>query len=283
MKKGLFISDIHCGSIFGLLPPDFTLYDGSYKGLNPGQAYLWDCWAHLCQQAGLFKPDFVVANGDLVDGPQRKNQGAELCLGSPKDQSKAAVECLKLLQQYCPGASWYFTQGTPYHVGEWNDAEETIACELGGQTYHSVGVGGRCREILWLSVEGVIIEAAHHIGVSQGFYRSTALDREMQWSAMTGKDPGKGVPRADLIVRSHVHYYNQVGHASKLGFTTPCFQLQTRYMRKHSTSRMLPDIGGVFVQIDGSAKLEGKPPVTITPEIYRLPPLEVSTLRTELE
>jgi hypothetical protein len=283
VKRGIVVSDIHCGSIYGLLPPDFMLYDESTKGQNIGQRYLWDCWAHFCEQAYLFRPDFIIANGDMVDGPQRKSQGAELSLVSPRDQGKAAKECLMLLKQYCPSAKWYFTQGTPYHVGEWNDAEEGLASELGAQPYHSVGVGILCKEILWLDVEGVIIEAAHHIGVSQGFYRSTALDREMQWSAMTGKDPSKGVPKADLIIRSHVHYYNQVGHASKLGFTSPCWQLQTRYMRKHSTSRMLPDIGGVFLEIDGAAKLEGHSPVKIQPEIYRLPPIEVSTLRTELE
>jgi hypothetical protein len=279
MKRGLVVSDIHAGSIYGMLPPDFMLYDESTKSLNPGQQYLWSCWDHFCEQAGKFRPDFIIANGDLIDGPQRKNHQSEIALISPRDQGKAAAEVLSLLRQRVPRHTrWYFTAGTPYHVGDWGESEESIAEEFGGQLYSSVGTGRRCKEVLWLDVEGVIIEAAHHIGVTQGFYRATQLDKEMQWNAMTGKDPSKGVPRADLIVRSHVHYFNEVGHASKQGFTNPCWQLQTRFMRKNSVGRMLPDIGGVFLEIDGAAKLDGRRPVTIIPEIYRLPPLEVSKL-----
>lgn len=278
MKRGTVVSDLHCGSIYGLLPPGFHDFKGKECRLNAGQEYLWECWIDFAKRAQAHKPDFVIINGDVIDGPQKKNHGSELDLPAHRDQQLAAVQVLKELRNRLPKAKFYFTQGTPYHVGHFGGAEESIATALEAEQYQSIGTGYLCREILWLAVEGVVIEAAHHISVSSGFYRLTALDREMQWSALTGKDATKGVPKVDLVVRSHVHYFSKAEHASKQGVTTPCWQLQTRYMRKNSTSRMLPDIGGLLLEVDGTAKKRGEAPVRIIKELYTLPAVTVTEL-----
>ena len=280
MLRGIVVSDLHCGSIYGLLPPQFKSFDRVSKEQNAGQAYLWSCWLDFAARAAEWKPQFVIVNGDCVDGSQRKNEGSELSLIAPADQTRAAIECLELLNHKLRGSKpkYYFTQGTPYHTGNWGAAEEQIAEALNGEHYHSVGTGDRCREVLWLNVGGVMIEAAHHISVSTGFYRLTALDREMQWSAIAGKDEKKGVPKIDLVIRSHVHYYSKGEHASKQGVTTPCWQLQTRYMRKNSTTRMLPDIGGLKLEIDPAAKQRGEAPCRVVKELYHLPSVKVTSL-----
>jgi len=282
LKRGIVVSDIHCGSIYGLLPPHFRIFDESFKEQNAGQEYLWACWIDYCKRAKEFSPDFVIVNGDVVDGSQRKSQGAELSLVSPDDQVKAAIDTLQELRRRLPKAKFYFTQGTPYHVGEWGGHEEGIAAALDATAYKSVGTGNLCREVLWLKTEEVIIEAAHHITPSQGFYRLTSLDREGQWSSMSGKDSTKGVPKADLLIRSHVHYFGIAEHASKQIVTTPCWELQTRYMRKNSVHRMHPDIGGIKVEIDGKAKKRGEAPCRIIKELYDLPPAPITSLETNL-
>ncbi len=282
MKRIAVVSDLHCGSIYGLLPPRFQIYDESIKEQNSGQRYLFECWQDYCDRARTFEPHAVIVNGDVVDGPQRKNQGSELSLISPDDQVRAAIDTLGLLRRKCPKAKFFFTQGTPYHVGEWNGHEEAIAAAIGAEEYKSVGTGRLCREILWLELGGVIVEAAHHISVAQGFYRLTPLDREMQWSALSAKDSTKGVPKADLLIRSHVHHFSYGEHASKQGLTTPCWQLQTRYMRKNSVGRMLPDIGGLFIEVDGQAKKRGEAPCRIIKELYSLPPAPLTDLATSL-
>jgi hypothetical protein len=277
-KKGVVVSDLHAGSIYGILPPDFVTYEGVPCTPNIGQEYLWDCFTDFCQRVGVFKPDFVIINGDMIDGKQHRNDGAELKLPDWRDQRLAAQAALLYLQGYAPGAKWYFTQGTPYHVGNFGDAEENIAEALGAEKYHSVGTGRLCREVLWLEVEGVILEAAHHIAVAAGFYRLTPLDREAQWSAISAKDASKGVPKSDLLIRSHVHTYSYGEHASKQIVTTPCWQLQTRYMRKQSVHRMHPDIGGIFITVDGEAKARGNAPCLIQKELYKLPAVPITSL-----
>ena len=278
MKRGIVISDVHTGSIYGLQPPAFTDFAGRVVPQNVGQQFLWRCWLDFAQRAGRFKPDFVIVNGDVVDGPQRKNQGAELSLPAPGDQVAAAKDVLRELRKKTNQAKWFFTQGTPYHVGEWGDAEESIASALGATEYLSLGNGKLCREVLWLSMEGVILEAAHHISGGTGFYRLTSLDREAQWSALSGKDASKGIPKSDLLIRSHVHNFAYGEHASKQILTTPCWQLQTRYARKHSVHRLHPDIGGIMLEIDGEAKLKGEAPCIVRKELYTLPPVAITSL-----
>lgn len=278
MKRGIVVSDIHTGSIYGVQPPDFETFSGVKVQHNAGQEFLWKCWLDFAARVKVFKPDFVVVNGDVVDGPQRKNQGAELALPAPGDQVGGAIEVLRVLRKVTPKAKWYFTQGTPYHVGEWGDHEEAIAGALGATSYLSVGTGKLCREVLWLSMEGVIVEAAHHIATGTGFYRLTALDREAQWSAISAKDASKGIPKADLLIRSHVHNFAYGEHASKQVVTTPCWQLQTRYARKHSVHRLHPDIGGLLIEVNGESKQKGEAPCVIRKEMYALPAVAVTSL-----
>jgi hypothetical protein len=264
-----------------MLPPDFKTFDDTPVSQTNGQRWLWDCWLHFAEKSGIFAPDFVIVNGDVVDGPQRKNEASELKLVSPNDQIRAATDVLLELKKMLPPVcKWYFTQGTPYHVGNWGAAEEAVAQNLGAEKYHSIGMGEFCKEVLWLHAgNGVIIEAAHHISTGVGFYRSTAMDRELQWSAMAGKDASKGIPKVALTIRSHVHNYTDVGHATKQGFTTPCWQLQTRYARKASVHRLHPDIGGVFMWVD-ETKTDKRlcHPCRFEPETYDLPPVQVTNL-----
>lgn len=278
MKRIAVVSDLQCGSLFGMLPPNFMTSEGVRKLQNPGQQYLWRCWMDFADRLAEFKPHALIFNGDAVDGRQEAQRGTELSLPLIFDQTQAAVQCLQVLKKKAPGMKWYFTQGTEYHVGKAAEHEEQIAKDLNGQKYQSIGTGVYVREVLWLDIEGVIIEASHHIAPTSGFYRLTPLDREMQWSAMAAKDKTKGVPKADLLIRSHVHNFHAAEHGSKQGLVTPSWQLQTRFMRKNSVYRMLPDIGGVFIEIDGEQKKRGRPPCRIIKELYPLPEVGVTEL-----
>src|SRR5437763_16751146 len=82
----LVIGDVHVGSIYGLLPPDFVSSDGSEKPQNAGQEYLWRCWQDMKRRAAKFTIDSVVINGDLIEGKQPKQKCSELTLIAPNDQ-----------------------------------------------------------------------------------------------------------------------------------------------------------------------------------------------------
>jgi|SRR5579884_584196 len=273
----LVVSDLHCGSIYGLLPPGFTTSDGRVVSPNAGQAYLWSCWSSLAEHVGKLKIAGVIVNGDVVDGRQQAQRGTELCLPMIEDQAAAAEACLKFLRKHTGSAKWYFTQGTEYHDAKAGREVEVVARALNARPYVGAGTGRYCREVLDLEVDGVVSNFSHGISVSGGLYRATSPDREGVWSALAGKE-GK-VPKADAVVRSHAHYFVHVEHESKHILITPCWQLQTRFMRRNSAYRMLPSIGAVLLWIDGGAKRRGDDPVRVQKILYPLPPIKTTVLR----
>ena len=66
------MSDLHCGSVYGMLPPGFVASDDALKTPNHGQAYLWDCWQYLAEQVADYPIVAVVGNGDCIDYLERR-------------------------------------------------------------------------------------------------------------------------------------------------------------------------------------------------------------------
>lgn len=261
MKRGVVISDTHCGSFYGLLPPGFVTFEGVEKIINPGQQYLWECWLDFANRVEAFEPHFVIVNGDVIDGLQFKSHGAELSLHNWKDQRDAAIKTLKVLRSVTRKAKWYFTQGTPYHTGHFGEAEEDIAEAMAGVPYSSFGTGKLCREVLKLEVEsGFHLLAAHHVSLAS-VYTTTPLLKESRAS--------RGAEQ--LHIRSHGHHCTEVMEDGVRTVMSPCWQLQTRYARKGGPQRLIPDIGGLFIEIN-----QGRS--TVWPKLYSVPPLPVTKL-----
>jgi hypothetical protein len=260
-----------------MLPAGFMTSDDKPMAQNPGQEHLWKCWLHMVNRVSGLPIAAVVVNGDVIDGCQFRQGGVEFALPMRADQALAAEECLQVLRRGIRSKpKWYFVQGTEYHDARAGRETEAVAKALGAKGYSGPGTGRYSREVLNLEVDGVILNFAHGISVSGGLYRATAPDREGVWSALAGKE-GKS-PRADAVVRSHVHYFTHVEHPTKHIVITPAWQLQTRFMRKNSAYRMLPDIGIVLLWIDGKAKRRGEDGVRVQKELYPLPPVETTKL-----
>lgn len=268
------VSDLHCGSIYGLIPPGFITSDDREFVPNAGQRYLWECWKDA---AKFLNPlDALVVNGDVIDGNQDKQKGTELALPLFSDQAEAAFLCIDWLRKHTGNPKIYCLQGTEYHEGRAGREAEVVAEKLGAVRYSGLGTGRWCREALDLEVDGVILNFSHGISVSAGLYRATPPDREAVWSALAGK-VGKAA-RADCVVRAHAHHFVHVEHPSKHCYINPCWQLQTRFMRKNSSYRMLPDIGCTWINVSGQDKREGVDPCHVEKRIYPLPEPRIAHL-----
>jgi predicted MPP superfamily phosphohydrolase len=267
----VLVSDLHCGSIFGLLPDKFKQSDDSIKALNPGQRFLLEVWEHALLMISKIKPNVIIVNGDVIDGLQQAQRGSELALPLIFDQRGAAIELLKPLVKYAP---IYFVQGTEYHDSKAGNAVESVAEDLHAIRYSGLGTGKFSKEVLDLDMDGVVLNVAHGISVATGFYRATPLDREGIWSALAGKE-GKS-PKADAVIRAHAHNFVHVEHPSKHIIQMPCFELQTRYMRKNSVYRMVPDIGFIWLEVDPKEKEHGADPITVHKQLYPLPKVPVA-------
>jgi len=208
----LVVSDPHCGHKVGLTHPDF---DSVPSKNNSVEYALWkyrrECWNWCCATAKEIKPDIVILNGDAVDGKGDKTGGTELITSDRGEQVDMAVA---LLEQF--GArNIYISFGTPYHSGNFEDWEKQVADKV-----HADKIGSHD----WLSVNGLVLDYRHHVSSSSVPYgRTLSISRERTWNLMWS-DKDYGFPRADVLIRSHVHYFSYAGGRGWLAMTTPALQ-----------------------------------------------------------
>jgi hypothetical protein len=195
---------LHCGSTYGLTPPDH--FQDHHLTL---QKETWDAYVAMTRKWA--HPDILIVNGDTIEGTQSKQGGAELITADRNIQCEIAVEAL---QKWNAGQI-FMTYGSRYHVGEQaEDFEYNIAKTL------NATIEGR----LYLNIEGMIFDIRHKLGQSVIPHgRATILLREMLWDLIkAGHDAG---PKVNVVVRSHVHYHIWVEQPNQVMFTTPCLQL----------------------------------------------------------
>src|SRR5512146_2985756 len=158
-KRILVVSDLHVGSIYGLLPPKFQTSDGREINPNVGQKYLWQCWIHAGQSIGTI--DALVINGDAIDGHQQAQWGTELCLPMIEDQSEGAHSAIKVLWEAVGKPKIFCVAGTEYHDSKAGREMEIVAERLGAERYQGLGTGRYCREVLDLEIHGAILNFSH--------------------------------------------------------------------------------------------------------------------------
>ena len=198
-KRILVLSDLHCGAVTGLTPPS--------KHTTELQATLWNLYKSWIDE---FKPiNVLCVNGDAIDGTGDRSGGTEQITTDRLEQCEIAAECLM-----DTGAKQiHLIAGTPYHTGNAEDFERVIANKVSGQ-FHDRG---------FFNINGREFNFKHKIGSSGIPHgRLTPLAREIlqnrEWY-LEGTEP-----KADVLIRSHVHYYEQIEHCGCLGFITAGLQ-----------------------------------------------------------
>lgn len=276
MKCVVDVGDLHAGSLYGLLPPEFEKSDGSICPQNEPQKYLWECWDSFGEQVSKYPVAAIVANGDMVDGLGFKVKGGEQSLNREAEQARAAVLCMEhLLKKFPKRPRLLHVAGTDYHVGTLGREEEGIAQALKAEIYEGEGAGYYIKEVLNLEVDGVMGNFAHHLSFAP-VNKTQPIDKELQGALLEELD---GNPTVDYLIRNHVHYYRSVGAGYRHGATSPCWQLKTKFGRRSGVFRFKPDVGGLVIWIDGDAKRAGDDPVRIQPILYPLPKFKVHVVQ----
>jgi hypothetical protein len=269
-KKILVLNDLHVGSSYGLLPPDFLDVEGNYHSQNVGQQFLWDIFTKTISRISPQKIGTIVINGDLIDGMQPKNKAHNLTLHRPEDQREAAVKVLELVRNTFPTAEWHFVQGTPYH--ELPAEVEQAAFILLGKKYP-------IRKTLKLRVGKAIVQFHHETSFTSALTKGGSLEKELinQYLA----EGMNGWSAAHCEVRAHCHYFCFVGRKDRLAIVCPAWQLQTEYTTKSSPNKNIPDLGCVVLSVDDSLIDHGMCPVSFTEYLYRHPSPEVVDISEE--
>lgn len=204
MKTVLSISDMHCGHKVGLTPPEWQ----NRFDWKDTQEKLWNYFSSSLKLVGPV--DVLILNGDCIDGNGYRSGGIEQTEMDWDRQCEMAVDCIK----YINPKQVYMTYGTPSHVSNNGSQEEyKIAKEVGAEiTGHH-----------FLNIEDCMFDVKHKIGSSGIPHgRTSALMKAMLWNQRQAQE---GVqPRADIILRSHVHYHTYCGDMDTLCMTLPALQ-----------------------------------------------------------
>lgn len=219
MKRVVVIADMHCGHRVGLTPPGYqegtrTLRDKAdhkTSKLNAMAKVQKQCWtAYAAIMASLQPIHLLIVNGDCIDGRGEKSGGTELITGDRDEQCQMAVECVMAAKaKYI-----VMTYGTGYHTGDKEDWEDMIARRVKADKIGSHE---------WPSVNGLIFDVKHFVGSSSIPHgRATAIKRAALWNTIWAE--AKLQPKARIILRSHVHYFEGNFNARQLCMTTPALQ-----------------------------------------------------------
>lgn len=219
MKDVAFISDLHCGSIYGITPPEEWKAPGSEDGngaakIRKLQEESWTEYQRIAKK--WRRPDILIVPGDCIEGKQSKQGGAEVL------NTDCTVQCdmaLRAIELWEPKAV-YMVYGSAYHVGQnAEDFERTIAERLNDR-----GIPTKIEGHLFLDIEGIVFDIRHKIGTSSIPHgRATPLLRAMMWAMV--KEADKTAPHVDIIIRGHAHYYLDVKTDSRRAIILPGLQL----------------------------------------------------------
>lgn len=242
------VSDFHCGHLVGLSPPShWTPFSGNHK-LDKIARVQREVWKNYVKWIEKYTPfDILLVNADCIEGKGFITGGTELLTSDRIVQCKLAVECIK--QFKAPVIR--MTYGSRYHVGSDEDYEDVIAKDVGA----SIGSHE------WYEVNGVVIDMKHKIGSSSIPHgRATPLAREIMWNRLWSS---RGLqPKADVIIRSHVHYYQRYDYDNCVAITTPALQgFGSKYGARECIGTV--DIGLVVMDVGEKGE------ITIMPEILR--------------
>lgn len=211
-KRLVVINDLHAGSRYGPIPPGWKMSDGSLAPAKDANHWLYEQYEGWMEE--FRKPDILLVNGDATDGHAHIDYGREVWATDGIDQVKLAEYLISLWQP----KELYIVYGSKYHVQyQGLLVERFIARDLKAK-----GCGWRLNRELG----GIICSAAHKITVSKTSwqYRTTPLAIQMVLNRLQKKEKS-----AQLIIRSHAHYFCYAGFSDQLAMVTPGFQAQTPF------------------------------------------------------
>ena len=262
MKKPLLavvLSDIHCGSTHGLMPPEFEFDDGSVisHGKNFHQAWLWskweECWAEMLRVIDGDK--FILClNGDMTEGVHHGT--TEIVAAKRAEHFRIAEFVLRKWVRKAQRT--YFSEGTECHT---NEMETDLARALGG-------VGNRAKPKWIFEMNGLLVDMTHHIGVtSRAYLEATAMSVNMGNAILN--QVRSGHDHARVFLRGHRHCGGHFSDGHGTVVITPGWQFLTRHGRK-VVPDSIPRPGAHILDFRG--KKPGRSPAVH--EFFYAPPQE---------
>lgn len=216
----LIISDTHCGSDCGLLPPLVELTDGQTigHGTNKKQKWLWESWSDMLERSLAVigdAPFILTFGGDLIEGIHHRSE--EIVAAKIMEHLTIARTAMGELMQ--KASQVYIVRGTECHV---RDLETVFAQEFGV---------GKAKDIQQYEVNGCLVDARHHMSTTSRLHlEATALSVEM--ANVRSNILRVGHPMPKVFIRGHRHVTGDYCDGESLIVVPGAWQCLTRHGMK---------------------------------------------------
>ena len=240
----LIVSDLHVGSSTAICSEHPVISDlGTTYNPNPLQKVLLRAWKDMIKD--LKGPiDLLVVNGECVDGANVRQVGQQSWSTNLEDQMNDAKKLIEMI----PYRKVLLLRGSNYHDQiDGTNLEEVMASKLKNVVkYRAYGGEGSTDYFAYVKIHGKVFNFTHHIGFSKAeANRTTALAKEMKGMHFQHDTLG----RADVFVRSHVHYFVHVEFSNTHGVTTPAWKFPDAHLFRGGLAGTTPDVGAVEFRV----------------------------------
>jgi hypothetical protein len=186
-----------------------------------------------------------MANGDCIEGKGLDSGGMELLTADRHEQVKMAKEAIDLTE----AKKVRILYGTRRHTGKEEDFESVLANIVKCSDVEVHGHG-------FFNINGCGIDVKHKVTSSTIPHgRLTAIARARMWNVIWFSEHERQ-PKADIIIRSHVHYHNFCGSDSWLAMTTPALCYNSSFGIRECEG--LVDVGLICFDFDENGRFTWK-------------------------
>jgi hypothetical protein len=204
-KRGIILSDPHCGNIGGLVSPEY--FGDSF--VRPMQEVFWKWYIDNLGKYGPF--DFVLGMGDYTDGEGKKGT-LDTLFTDVKKQAQCAASVIR--EPGVDSGHIFLVRGTPFHSNGVCEYEDAVAEELGCSI----------KDCQKLNILGWNIHTRHVVGRSDISYgQATPILKELARMEHEAFIEDKDAP--DITLRGHVHYSIGVMRDGRQAHACPCLCL----------------------------------------------------------
>jgi hypothetical protein len=225
----------------GVMPEGFLLSTGQIAPLNDGQKYLNEIIAYALD--GLpDEIDHLILDGDMVEGPQKKDRGLELMETNLNNQARAAVAAVKPFADRAKEIT--VVSGTAYHTGLGGTYEDMMGERLGAKAFGAGFVTPWYKEA---HSSGVYYDVAHKQSYTKA-RKGSPLERELSYMYERLARKGAEIPKYIIMARAHVHFGLKIHQEWRaISVSLPPMKLSDSYGKSGvSPNRTEPENLGIY-------------------------------------
>ena len=259
-KSVLTINDVHTGATTAICSTDPIISEnGISVKQNALQKKLYDFWLECSDNMKNGTPDYLVINGEPINGGNGKSRGRDNWTTNIFDQVEDFKKLLSLIKYY----RILYTRGSDYHVtidGGSTPAEEFIAKETNALPYSNfLGQKRYSNYFLDLQIHDKFFNFTHHIAGSRwSSYRPMSLSREMMNLSL---ESGRLFPqneKPNFIVRAHTHSYVHIAFKNSAGWVNGAWKYPDGFLYKGGLAGTTPDIGMLEIIVESNGEWDYK-------------------------